>query len=413
MIVGRRCFLLAVFLLLAVVAFSQKSKSQLQREKQENLAKIRETEKILTETTVEKKNSIGELSALNKRIEQQEVLMTSIQSEVELLENDIGENNEIIVALEKDVAKLKEEYAAMVFAAQKASGKVDRLTFLFSAQSFDQLLMRLKYMEQYGKARQEQAEAIAKVQQILSEQIRLIQIKKSEKETLLAEEEKESKQLTGLKTKKKTLVRSLEKEEKRLKRDLVETKKAIAELDNLIARIIKDEMERAAAEAKRLRELKAKANKKAEEVKEEEDADASIALSASFEENKLKFPWPASGFVSQRFGRQMHPVLKGIEIQNDGINIQTKQGESVKTIFGGEVKRVALIGGIGTAVIIGHGEFFTVYAGLKEVTVKTGQKVIPNTELGKVVATSEGISELRFQIFKNTTPLDPQKWLKN
>ncbi len=413
MIVGRRCFLLSLILLVAASAYSQKSKSQLQREKQENLAKIKETEKILVETTVEKRFSIGELSALNKRIEQQEVLMTSIQSEVELLEFDIGENNEIIVALEKDVDKLKEEYAAMVFAAQKASGKVDRLTFLFSAQSFDQLLMRLKYMEQYGKARQEQAEAIAKVQQILSEQIRQIEIKKSEKETLLAEEEKESKQLTGLKSKKKTLVRSLEKEEKRLKRDLVETKKAIAELDNLIAKIIKDEMERAAAEAKRLRELKAKANKKAEEVKEEEDADASIALSASFEENKMKFPWPASGFVSQRFGRQMHPVLKGIEIQNDGINIQTKQGETVKTIFGGEVKRVALIGGLGTAVIIGHGEFFTVYAGLKEVTVKTGQKVIPNTELGKVVATSEGISELRFQIFKNTTPLDPQKWLRN
>lgn len=413
MIVGRRWFLLSVLVLLSAFAFSQKSKSQLQREKQENLAKIKETEKILVETTVEKRNSIGELSALNKRIEQQEVLMASIQSEVELLELDISENNEIIGALEKDVDKLKEEYAAMVFAAQKASGKVDRLTFLFSAQSFDQLLMRLKYMEQYGKARQEQAEAIAKVQQILSEQIRLIEIKKSEKQTLLAEEEKESKQLTGLKTKKKTLVRSLEKEEKRLKRDLVETKKAIAELDNLIAKIIKDEMERAAAEAKRLRELKAKANKKAEEVKEEEEADASIALSASFEENKMKFSWPASGFVSQRFGRQMHPVLKGIEIQNDGINIQTKQGETVKTIFGGEVKRVALIGGLGTAVIIGHGEFFTVYAGLKDVTVKTGQKVIPNTEIGKVVATSEGISELRFQIFKNTTPLDPQKWLKN
>ena len=413
MIVGRRCFLLAVFLLLAVVAFSQKSKSQLQREKQENLAKIRETEKILAETTVEKKNSIGELSALNKRIEQQEVLMTSIQSEVELLEFDISENNEIIGALEKDVDKLKEEYAAMVFAAQKASGKVDRLTFLFSAKSFDQLMMRLKHMEQYGKARHEQAEAIAKVQQILSEQIRLIEIKKSEKEMLLAEEEKESKQLTGLKTKKKTLVRSLEKEEKRLKRDLVETKKAIAELDNLIARIIKDEMERAAAEAKRLRELKAKANKKAEEVKEEEDADASIALSASFEENKMKFPWPASGFVSQRFGRQMHPTLKGIEIENNGINIQTKQGEPVRAIFNGEVKKVSFVPGIGTAVIISHGEFFTIYAGLKDVPVRIGQKVSLNAEVGRVISTSEGYSELRFMIYKNTSALDPQKWLKN
>jgi septal ring factor EnvC (AmiA/AmiB activator) len=247
----------------------------------------------------------------------------------------------------------------------------------------------------------------------LQDQIRQIEVKRNEKQVLLAEEEKESNQMTGLKKKKKGLVRSLEKEEKRLKRDLVETKKAVAELENLIAKIIKEEMERAVAEAKRLRELKAKTNKKAEEVKEEEEADASIALSASFEENRAKFPWPASGFVSQKFGRQMHPVLKGIEIQNDGINIQTKQGEMVKTIFGGEVKRVALIGGLGTAVIIGHGEFFTVYAGLKEVTVKMGQKVMPHTEIGKVIATNEGISELRFQIFKNTTPLDPQIWLKN
>ncbi|MFM8741273.1 MAG: peptidoglycan DD-metalloendopeptidase family protein, partial [Cytophagales bacterium] len=58
-------------------------------------------------------------------------------------------------------------------------------------------------------------------------------------------------------------------------------------------------------------------------------------------------------------------------------------------------------------------EFFTVYAGLKDIMVKTGQKVGTNTELGKVIATSEGISELRFQIFKNTIPLDPQQWLRN
>lgn len=415
MIAGKHTLLIGIAIFGSTFCFAQKSKTQLQREKQENLRKIQETEKILTETTTEKKTSIGELSALNRRIEQQEVLMLSIKSEIELLDFDIEEDNQIINTLEEDVEKLKDEYSSMIFAAQKASGKIDKLTFLFSASSFDQLLMRLKYMEQYGKARQEQAEAIAKVQQILTEQVRLTELKRNEKKELLSEEEKENNQLEGLKKKKKGLVNSLVKEEKRLKRDLVETKKAVEELENLIAKIIKEEMERAAAEAKRLKELKAKAkaSKKAEEVKEEEEADASIALSASFEENKSKFPWPANGFVSQRFGRQMHPVLKGIEINNDGINIQTKQGETVKTIFGGEVKRVALIGGIGTVVIISHGEFFTVYAGLKEVTVKTGQKVTSNTELGKVIATHEGISELRFQIFKSTTPLDPQKWLRN
>ncbi len=411
MIAGRLFIISIFFLLLPFVAAAQKTKAQLQREKQENLKKIQETEKILTETTTEKKNSIGELSALNKRIEQQEVLMISIKAEIELLDYDIEEDNQIISSLETDVEKLKKEYAAMIFAAQKASGKIDRLTFLFSASSFDQLLMRLKYMEQYGKARQEQAEAIAKVQQLLAEQVRQTEIKRSEKKDLLAEEEKENNQLSGLKKKQKTLVKSLEKEEKRLRKDLLETKKAIAELDNLIAKVIKEEMERAAAEAKRAREAKAKAaNKKVEEV---EVSDERIALSASFEENKEKFSWPVAGFVSQRFGRQRHPVLKGIEIENDGINIQTKSGEEVKAIFGGEVRRVAFFPGIGTAVIVSHGEFFTIYAGLKDVTVRVGQNIPVNSEIGKVIANAEGISELRFKIFKNTTPLDPQEWLRN
>ena len=38
----------------------------------------------------------------------------------------------------------------------------------------------------------------------------------------------------------------------------------------------------------------------------------SVALSSSFEENKKKLPWPVStGFISQPFGRQNHPLLKG------------------------------------------------------------------------------------------------------
>lgn len=411
MIAGRSFIYSTLFLLVSVAAVAQKTKAQLQREKQENLRKIQETEKILTETTTEKKNSIGELSALNKRIEQQEVLMISINAEIELLDFDIEEDNQIITSLENDVDKLKKEYASMIFAAQKASGKIDRLTFLFSASSFDQLLMRLKYMEQYGKARQEQAEAIAKVQQLLAEQVRQTELKRNEKKDLLAEEEKENNQLAGLKKKQKTLVKSLEKEEKRLRKDLLETKKAVAELDNLIAKVIKEEMERAAAEAKRAREAKAKAaNKKVEEV---EVSDERIALSASFEENKDKFSWPVSGFVSQRFGRQRHPVLKGIEIDNDGINIQTKSGELVKAIFGGEVRKVAFFPGIGTAVIVSHGEFFTIYAGLKDVTVRVGQNIAVNSEIGRVIANAEGISELRFKIFKNATPLDPQQWLRN
>lgn len=388
-----------LFVLFSFSTQAQRNKAQLQREKQKNLEKIKETERILDETATQKKNTIGELSALNYRIQQQESLINSVKSEINLLDKDISENNQIIDALEADLINLKAEYADMLFSAQKASGKVDDLMFLFSANSFYQMAMRMKYMEQYGNARKEQAEAILKVQDALGQQVHQTQVKRSEKNSLLNEEITESKNLTNLKLKQRQLVSSLEKQEKQLKKDIDETKKAVAKLDKEINDIIKEEMERAAREAKA-----ASGNVRKE---------ANMALSTSFEENKAKFGWPASGFISEPFGTHKHPVLKNVTVKNDGINIQTKQSEKVKAIFNGEVRSISTIPGFGLTVLINHGEYFTVYTGLTNLTVKKGEKVKTNQDLGAVLLNSEGISELRFRIYKNMTALDPQAWLRD
>jgi septal ring factor EnvC (AmiA/AmiB activator) len=372
-----------------------KSKSQLQREKQQSVQRIKEVEKILNETTAKKKNTLGELTALNQRIIEQQNLINSIKKEISLLNTEIRENNEIIDVLDDDLKKLKKEYASMLFAAQKASNSTTRLTFLFSSESFDQLVMRLRYMEQYGETRKLQAQLIAGVQAELGQQVKQIENKREEKNKLLADGESENAHLASLKKQQFNLVKVLEKEEKQLKRDLEDTRKALALLDRKINDIIKEEMEREA--------LARRGNKA-----------VSVALSSSFEENKNKLPWPVStGFISQKFGRQNHPVLKGIVMQNDGVNIQTKQNEKVKSVFDGEVRSVAFIPPFGNTVIINHGEYFSVYAGLKEVYVKTGQKVSTNQEIGQIISNKEGISELRFQIRKQFTALDPQAWLMN
>lgn len=384
------CFIL--FFTSLLHAQAQKTKAQLQKEKQQNLEKINEVEKIINETSTRKKSSIGQLNALNQQIFEQEKLVKSIKGELDLLDNEIADNNDIIVALENDLDRLKKEYALMLFAAQKANNSVTRLTFLFSAKSFDQLVMRMRYMEQYSETRVLQAEQITKVQEELSGQVKEIRVRREEKNKLFNEQVNASDNLNLTKRKQNTLVRSLEKEERKLRKDLEETKKAVARLDKLIDEIIKEELAAAA-----------RANK-----------GEAVALSNSFEENKSKFTWPvSSGFVSQKFGRQNHPVLKGIVQQNNGVNIQTQENEKVKTIFEGEVRRVAFIQGLGSTVIIKHGEYLTVYAGLKEVFVRSGQRVTTNQEIGKVFSNAEGVSELRFQIFKNTTALDPQTWLKN
>ncbi len=386
---------LFVLLLLASSAAAQKSKEQLQKEKREQIQRIQEVEKILSETSGQKTVSIGKLTALNQRIHTQENLIQSVKAEISLLNRDLSEDQQIILALEEDIAELKAEYSRILFSMQRSANELDRLSFLFSASSFNQLLMRFKYMEQYDQTRRNQTESIRRVQGTLEEQVKVTEVKKNEKSKLLSEELRENSQLEDLKKEQTSVIRSLEKEEKQLKRDLEETRKAVAKLDKLISDIIREEIER-----ERIARLKA------------ERGSTNVALSNSFEGNRKKLAWPVEGFVSQGFGRQPHPVLKNVVLQNDGINIQTKQNEAVRTVFEGEVRRVAFIPTLGSTVIINHGDYYSVYSGMKDVFVKAGQKVNTSQEIGVMLSNPEGVSELRFQIRKNTEPLDPRHWLR-
>lgn len=389
----RGAFLL-LFMMAGLVSYGQKSREQLEKEKQANLKKIEQTEKILAETAGKKQNTIGRLNALNQRISAQEDLIQGFRNEISLLNEEIEENNEIIEALEQDIASLKEEYGAMIYATYKANQGFNKLTFLFSAESFNQFLMRLQYMEQYGEVRKKQAEQIERVQETLAGQVVVIESKMSEKSILLGEQLAENRRLEDLKNSQSQLVSSLQKREKEIKSDLENTRKAVARLDKMINDIIREEIERA---------------RRAETA----TAEATARLSSDFASNKNKLPWPVTGFVVQKFGKQQHPVFKNVVIDSHSITIQTKQSEKVKTVFHGEITRVAFVPLVGNTVIINHGDYFSVYAGLKEVYVKSGQKVTTNQEIGSILTNKDGVSELKFEIRKSANALDPQQWLRN
>lgn len=404
MIAGKSVWLMVVGMLVAGSVTGQRTKTQLQKEKERRQAEIRDTERILEETSEQKKASVGELSALNQRILQQEELIRGIKGEIGLLDQDIRDNNDLISSMEQDLNQLKNEYRKMLLAAQRSSGKIDQILFLFSAHSFDQMAMRLRYFEHYGAVRRDQTRAIRSIQQLLGAQVQQTKIIKNNKGVLLAEEENENQQLTKLKNQQRDLVRTLQQQEIRLRREYENTKKAIARLDQQIEAIIREEIARAEREAR-----KRATAKKAPTVR----TDAAVVLSSSFEENKKKLPWPTSGFVSQHFGLQNHPVLRGIVINNDGINIQTQRDAKVKCVFQGKVSTVGFTEGIGKLVIVNHGDYFTVYSGLRDVYVTTGQEVSTLQEIGQLNTNFEGFSELRFLIFKSTQPVDPQMWLSS
>lgn len=384
-----------VFLLLPVLAHGQRNKAQLEKEKIENLRKIAEAEKILTETQSEKKVNVGQLQALNQQIKARESLISGLTEEIRLLDGEIEVLSIVVNALQRDLKDLKNEYAEMIYASYKANSGFNILTFLFSAETFNQLYMRLKYLEQYSDAREVQVEQIQVVTEELNQQRSEVEIKRDEQGVLLNYQLKESRKLQSLKNQKSNLVVELTKKEGQLRREVTNRKKAIDRLDATIADIVRRELE-------------------SNEVPSSVAALSLEEVTTSFEERKNQLNWPvASGFISKKFGNQPHPVLKRIRTENNGVDIQTNEQETVRSVFDGEVKMVGYLQGMNNFVMVKHGSYFTVYSRLKNVSVQKGQTIQAMDEIGEVFTDGEGISELHFEVWKNTTKLDPEKWLRN
>ncbi|MEM9895200.1 MAG: peptidoglycan DD-metalloendopeptidase family protein [Bacteroidota bacterium] len=389
---ANRFFVLFVFFLSLSSGFSQKTKTQLEREKKENLRRIAEAERILQETESEKKVTLGQLQALNRQIYSRESLIRSIGAEIKLLDIEINDLKLVVEALQNDLKKLKEEYAEQIYNSYKANKGYSIIMFLFASKNFNQLSQRLKYLEQYSKARRLQADQIVVVAKELNDQKARVETKRAEQQTLLNQQLRENRKLAKSKRRQSQLVAQLSKKERELRNEVQRRKDANLRLNTLIAEIIKDEI------------------KKSKNISTAEVA-SGAEVTRSFESSKNKLNWPVSGFISSKFGKQQHPVFKRIIIINDGVDIQTEKGSKVKAVFDGQVTMVAPVTGKNNCVVIRHGDYLTVYARLKTVNVKMGQRVTEKDIIGEVFTDRDGISELEFQVYKGTNKLNPENWL--
>ncbi|MEQ9007143.1 MAG: peptidase M23, partial [Ekhidna sp.] len=231
------------FFLVSLSCFSVvgQTKNQLEQEKKENLRKIAEAERILNETADEKKATLGQLQALNQQINAREDLIRSIGSEIRILDSEITDLKIVVSSLQSDLIHLKEEYAMQIYSSYKANRGNSKLMFLFSASDFNQLLQRLKYLEQYASARRLQAEQIEVVAKELNDQRSKVEAKRAEQQRLLNQQVRESRKLANSKKKQSELVAQLTKKERQLRKELEERKEANRKLNTLIAKIIEDE----------------------------------------------------------------------------------------------------------------------------------------------------------------------------
>jgi septal ring factor EnvC (AmiA/AmiB activator) len=398
-------FLFNIFLLIAHAGFGQRqTKKDLENKKKQLQKEIEYTNELLAETKKNKKLSLNQLVTLNKKISAREELIATINTEIVVLNRQIKANNESISNLQKDLAKLKAEYAKMIYYAYKNKDSYSRLMFVFASADFEQAFMRLKYLQQYSDYRHKQAEMIVSTEKNLNDKIQDLQVKKSDKGLLLGSQETEKKHLTVEKTEKEQVFSELQEQESKLKRDLEKKKRDAEKLQQAIQRVIEKELEKAQAEA-------AKANKpKPQKLVLTPE---SQLLSNSFASNKGKLPWPVvKGVISEHFGVHPHPLMKDVDINNNGVDISTNNGSVVRAVFDGEVKAVVNMPGAGQFVLVRHGEFFTIYSNLKDIYVKVGDKVKTKENLGSILFDDEDSKTvMHFEVWKGQVKLDPEDWL--
>nr|WP_246455475.1 peptidoglycan DD-metalloendopeptidase family protein [Hymenobacter citatus] len=409
-----------------------KSKAQLERERRTTLRRIKETSRILAQTQEKKQASIGQLNALKEKLTVQQGVIRNISTELKTVETDVRQTEGQVQQTQQSLEQLRAEYARMIYAASKTANSYNRIMFLFAADSFNSFLRRLRYVRQYSEVRQAQAAQISATQQKLSRQLNNLNEQRQQKSTLLSNQLTEKKNLISLKTQQDQVVTKLSQQEEKLGQELARRQQAVQRLDNLIAQRVREEIARAARAAAAARAARANAARSgvrggagstSRTSAAEEDAAASrvnrvtltpetAALSSSFADNQGRLLWPvARGFISQHFGRHAHPVLKNVIVENRGVDIQTNAGEPVRAIFDGKVLTVSSVPGMNNIVMIQHGEYFTVYAKLRSVSVHEGQEVKARATIGTVQTNSEGTSEVQFQLWRNSANLNPESWL--
>lgn len=403
--------MLLAALAIGLLPVSAQGRKDLEKKRDALDAQIKETSALIAKARSEQRSTQQQVQLLEAQIKQRQELISTMNSEVFRMDQEVQDTRDSIRRLEGDLEKLKDEYARMVQFAYMNRSAYDRLSYIFAAESFAQAFRRSRYLEQLAQHRSQQAELIQGTRNALARKVDALQATRQEKSVLLDRQLGEARKLTEDKKGQQLALEDLRKEEGRLKKALAKQEKQRRELAAAIRKAIESEIAKSRAAAAK----KAPAGTPSGKVEFTLTPEAK-ELNADFEKNRGKLPWPVEkGTITSVFGKQAHPVLRGIQIENNGLDIGCLPGAPVRAIFRGEVSSVIVIPGAGKAVMLSHGAYRTVYSNLREVAVNKGDRVDTKQVVGTVM-TEDGASTAHIEIWKigsdgQLQKVDPAAWI--
>lgn len=434
-------------------SFGQKTSEKLKREQEKLEKSISLTKSLLRKTKKNSQATISELRVLENQLKHREELLANFEDQIKDAEIQIEQKTQQIDDLEKKLKLLVFQYRHLLIYAYKHRSKSGQWMYIFSAKSYNEAIKRKKYLEKVAELQRKQKRLIEQHQNLISKEKTEIETEKKEKELIADEKRKEKENLEIDKRTKETNLTKLKKEETRLAAEmkLSENKKIILKQrirEAINAEIAADEARRKAREEKERKKLEkeriaknnstnnsnttssssTKLNSKSTSVTVDEPEETvkrpltitetkEVALNQSFESNRGRLPWPvSSGTITEGYGRNPHPKIKNLYTNNNGIDISTNRGSSVRAVFEGEVTSVLSIPGAGKVVIIKHGNYRTVYSNLQDVNVGVGSKVKTKQSIGSLLPDDDDVlSVSHFEIHQvlngQINRMNPTNWI--
>ena len=338
-----------------------------------------------------------------------------------------------IAILESNLNDLRTAYAKALRSLQPSAGEMDAIAFVFSAGSFSEAYSRVRYLNRFSEWRRRKAADIDQAIDRISQRRQHLTGLRHQQDKACRQAEEARRSLSLKQNESEKLVTNLRRQGTQLKAELSRQKKQAQALDRELDRIIAAEQQRIAREEAARKAKEAKNTKTTTRTTSSDTPSAraiassraetrsaattsATQLSGSFSANKGQLLFPVSGRykIVRQFGRQPHPTQRHVVTDNSGIDIEVPTGTSARAVFDGTVSAIFRQDGFNTIVMLRHGKYLTVYAGLSACNVRQGQHIKAGHLLGSIHSdpADDNRTILHFEVRDERQKLNPILWVK-
>lgn len=392
-----RRILCCIAVLLAASAFRVSAQDlSSQRSRKERLEKeIAQIEQQLKDNSTKSANALNSLTLVRKQISNRKELLAESEAQLTSLNDTIARCQRRADLLQARLDTMTYYYGRLVRNAYKNRDARVWYMYLLASKNIAQATRRYGYLRSLSGTMNDKAAEIKETGKELADEISRLEGLRAAAQSLRDSRRKDLEKLKTEEARSDKLVSQLKKDKTRYQQQLSSRRKQVEALNKEIEKLIAQAM---------------KASKSAS--KGSGKAPVDYVLSGEFKSNKGKLPWPADGPVVEKFGRHNHPVYTNLVMPfNNGVNISLQKGSEVKAVFDGVVQGIIVQTGYNKCVLVQHGGYFTFYCKLGDVRVKKGDKVKTGQVLG-TVDTIDGQNQLHFEVWEETTPQNPETWLR-